>query len=128
MTTLAITTNDALFTCTGEEGITVRFKRTHSHAEKDAVYSTTRRTVMIWFHQWECLDCGKQTTTLDDGTPDVGNCINGHCACLHCGKVLPRLKCGCPRPHSWNHCPGKTEADKLYPQHSQPGGHRVRND
>ena len=117
MSTLAQYQNIERFTCTGTTGIEVTYVLSPRGANP---YAADR---------WVCAQCNRRVDT-DPGRPlterDLGHCVNGHCTCLHCGKVMARLACGCAREHSWHHCPGKTEADKLCPQHATPGGHRVR--
>ena len=84
--------------------------------------------------RWECIDCGAPVdgsdaepwpsyTTFPDGTGEWNNrCArNGHAPCWACGQKLPRLNDGCPREHPWHRCPGKTEADRLRPQHAHTG-------
>ena len=38
--------------------------------------------------------------------------------------VKPRTRDdGCPREHNWRACPGKTEADRMQPQHADNHHH-----
>lgn len=75
--------------------------------------------------KWACTICGS-VVTGDHEAPDKwaaeSRCVrNGHAPCAHCGKPLARLNDGCPREHNWRSCPGKTEADRMQPQHAHKG-------
>lgn len=67
---------------------------------------------------WECIDCGHTKRQRLDLLSDrdleaaLGPCVNGHRPCDYCGKPMPMLACGCARTHNWQHCPGKTRADR----------------
>lgn len=82
--------------------------------------------------KWACIDCGRTIRGEDSGpwidTDWAGKPIdkcqrNGHAPCRLCGKQLPRLNCGCPREHRVDLCPGKTEADRMMPQHADNHHH-----
>ena len=82
--------------------------------------------------RWACVDCGRTIRGEDSGpwidTDWAGKPIdkcqrNGHAPCRLCGKPLPRLDDGCPREHNWRACPGKTEADRMQPQHADNHHH-----
>lgn len=86
--------------------------------------------------RWACIDCGRVIYGSDDrpnqptqwdGSPDDICQRNGHAPCWACGKQLPRLNCGCPREHNWQHCPGKTEANRMVAQHAA-SHHRPRQE
>lgn len=81
--------------------------------------------------KWACIECGA-TVDGEDNHPWLGlnrytdrydnRCAdNGHAPCRECGQMLPRLNDGCPREHRWTECPGKTEADRMNPQHAHAG-------
>ncbi|GAA2178252.1 hypothetical protein GCM10009785_00130 [Brooklawnia cerclae] len=84
---------------------------------------------------WACVWCGKKVPGTNNAPfvrrhPFTGEweevCArNGHAPCARCGAWLPRLNDGCPREHNWTACPGKTEADRVVPQHSA-SKHRER--
>ena len=73
--------------------------------------------------RWACIDCGREVWGTDDKPMYVDNVCsrNGHAPCHACGRKLPRLNDGCPREHNWRICPGKTEADRMNPQHADKG-------
>lgn len=82
------------------------------------------------YAKWACIDCRAVVTGSDDaphivnkwnGEPDQNCARNGHAPCRECGQQLPRLNDGCPREHPWRTCPGKTEADRMIPQHAHKG-------
>lgn len=78
--------------------------------------------------RWVCDTCGRSVRGTDDHPERLGDltCVrNGHQPCRLCGTMLPALDCGCPREHQWTSCPGKTEADRITPQHGA-AGHRHR--
>lgn len=82
--------------------------------------------------EWVCIDCGHVVGGTNEwpnqptngfGAP-LNRCQrNGHAPCRLCGKPLPRLDDGCPREHNWRACPGKTEADRMQPQHAHKDHH-----
>lgn len=82
------------------------------------------------YAKWACIACGAMVDGTDDtpviynrwnGEPEQLCARNGHAPCRACGKQLPRLNDGCPREHPWRRCPGKTEADRVNPQHAHAG-------
>jgi hypothetical protein len=80
--------------------------------------------------KWACIECHAIVRGTDErpevfnrwnGEPDQLCARNGHAPCRECGQMLPRLNDGCPREHRWQVCPGKTEADRMIPQHAHKG-------
>ena len=86
--------------------------------------------------KWACVGCGQMVDGTDtepwvktihfidrpDGFTWSTACArNGHAPCRACGRPLARLNDGCPREHRWTECPGKTEADRMQPQHAHKG-------
>ena len=87
--------------------------------------------------KWACVHCGAKVYGDDDWPvgaftrrgfgqaahwePITPCARNGHAPCRACGQMLPRLNDGCPREHRWQICPGKTEADRVQPQHARAG-------
>lgn len=87
--------------------------------------------------KWQCVACGRTVDGTDERpyiTRDMWGGVpgrfhqacadNGHAPCRLCGKLLPRLNCGCPREHNANVCPAKTNADRVFPTHASTTPHR----